>query len=300
MKKRYLGIICFIYIALILYVKLSGKLGNYLAPQMQNHILLSIVPLFLIGLVLTFNNKINYKFKFVDIILLLPLIMLVFCGDGRLTMNLATNRNTMFNNSVKNNSSKEQVITEDKEGNKKEEDNDSIISEELKPYEPIKEDNNVNNVDEEEYYDFSNIDYDVADASYEMLASNLTYSTNVDYYVGRTIRVRGFTMKIGLQVLPKEYFAIGKYAVSCCAADAGFTGFIAKYDMSKVKHNAWYEVEGVLEKSQDAKGYDILIIKVVNIREIDGSKEEQYVYPCYAYDDGLCSIYDKYDILPPY
>ena len=33
-------------------------------------------------------------------------------------------------------------------------------------------------------------------------------------------------------------------------------------------------------------GY-VLYIKIINIKEIDETSEEQYVYPCYAYDHPL-------------
>lgn len=121
-------------------------------------------------------------------------------------------------------------------------------------------------------------------------------SYDSDKYVGKKIKVRGFTVKKGLPYLPSGYFAIGKYIISCCAADARFGGFYAKYDLSKVKENTWYEIEGILEKTQDTEGYNILAIKVININEIDGNPAEQYAYLCYSYDDGSCSIMDKYDL----
>lgn len=51
-------IVCFVYTALILYIKISNNLGNYLAPQMQKYILWSAPILFSIGLVMCFNNHI--------------------------------------------------------------------------------------------------------------------------------------------------------------------------------------------------------------------------------------------------
>ena len=79
-------IVCFVYTALILYIKISNNLGNYLAPQMQKYILWYVPILFSIGLVMCFNNHIHYKFKFSDLILLLPIL-------------IATNRNNFYNSS---------------------------------------------------------------------------------------------------------------------------------------------------------------------------------------------------------
>ena len=39
-----------------------------------------------------------------------------------------------------------------------------------------------------------------------------------------------------------------------------------------------------------------MLIKVTNIKEIDSSNEELYVYPCYGYGDGTCSAMSKYDL----
>ena len=79
-------IVCFVYTALILYIKISNNLGNYLAPQMQKYILWYVPILFSIGLVMCFNNHIHYKSKFSDLILLLPIL-------------IATNRNNFYNSS---------------------------------------------------------------------------------------------------------------------------------------------------------------------------------------------------------
>ena len=96
--------------------------------------------------------------------------------------------------------------------------------------------------------------------------------------------------------LTNNTFALGKYVINCCAADASFTGFIVRYDKNKVKNNTWYEIDGILESGIDGEGYKILEINAVNIREIDAKDEEQYVYPCYAYDDGMCSSVTKYNL----
>ena len=297
MKKRFLGIICLIYVALILYVKLTGNLGNYLAPQMQKYIIWSVVPLLIIGLVICLNNHISYKFKFTDIVLLLPIVMIIFAGDGRLTASLANNRNTLYKNtSNKVISNDEEQIENKEESNTSQEEqtNEETSKEENK----TEEKNNEEIVTPEPEYDFSTVDYDVVDASYSMLTGILTYPNlngyDINYFVGKKIRVKGFAVK-NLQYLSNEYFAVGKYIITCCTADASFGGFFAKYDLNKIKENTWYEVEGVFDTVKDNDGYKALVINVINIKEIDGSKEEQYAYPCYSYDDGSCSALNNYD-----
>jgi hypothetical protein len=116
MSKKYLGFICFIYSAIIFYVWISGLLRNFLAPNMQLYLKISAFVFIPMGLVLLFNNRVNYKFKISDLILLLPIVLLIIAGDGRLTASLANNR---FNNI----SSNKNVINENKEENKEEVDN---------------------------------------------------------------------------------------------------------------------------------------------------------------------------------
>ena len=264
--KRFLGFICLLYAGIIIYVKLSNNLNNYLAPNMQMYILLSIIPLIIMGLVMILNNKINYKFRLSDLILLLPIIMLILSKDGKLTMTLANNRSNFKspNKVVESQKQEEKIVEED-------------IKEESK-----------------EEYDFTNVDFDVKDESYTMLVDYLTYGSNNYKFINKTVRIKGFTVMKN-NFIPDGYFALGKYAISCCAADASFIGLISKYDTSKIKDNTWYEMEGVLKKGKDKEGIDILYVKVINIKEIDSKNEDEYVYPCYAYGEDKCKELNKYN-----
>lgn len=268
MSKKYLGIICLLYSFIFGYVVLFDKLKLFLAPSMQIYIKLSIIPLFIIGLVILLNSNNHYKFKIIDLVLILPLILLIVAGNGRLSESFASNRATNFNN-------KNRVKTVEK---KKE------VKEEKEVLEEI-----------DESYDFSNPYFDIVDSNYDGLSGYLSYVVKANKYEGKTIRVRGFALK-DASYLPDEYFALGKYSVSCCVADAGFTGFFIKYDKSKITNNNWYEVEGILEKGKDKEGYDIMYIKVINIKEINSKKEEQYIYPCYAYEGDACNYIAKYGV----
>ena len=274
MKKHYLGIVCLIYSIIIIYVYLSNNLGNYLAPNMQGYILVSVIPLIIIGLVLCFNNKISYKFRVSDLILMLPIIMIIISGDGKLSMSLSNNRNN---------------------GLMKESNSNDIVEELDNDTGDISSNKDVDNTDEVEEYDFSNIYFDVIDSTYDTLVNYITYIPKAKVYEGKTIRVRGFT-NTSASYVPDGYFAIGKYSISCCAADATYMGFIAKYDKAKVNNNTWYEIEGVLVRGKDKNGTDVMTIKVINIKNISDKDEEQYVYQCYAYDDGKCSDVQKYNL----
>jgi uncharacterized membrane protein YcgQ (UPF0703/DUF1980 family) len=112
---------------------------------------------------------------------------------------------------------------------------------------------------------------------------------------GKTIRVRGFALDYS-DYLQDGYFALGKYAITCCAADAEFSGFMIKYDLSKIKYGSWYEVVGVLKVGQDKEGYTVMTIDATSVKEISSKGEEQYVYSCASYGDGKCSDLLKYDL----
>ena len=275
MKKRFLGIICMMYTIMISYICLTNQLKNFLAPSLQLYIKLSIIPLLLISLVLCLNNKIEYKFKISDIILLLPIIMLLLTQDGRLTTTFANNR---LLSTTKNNQ-KEEVLKESEKEIKEEQQQEQTPKEEIST----------------EKIDFTNPYFNVIDESYDSLANYLTYEPNAKKYIGKTIRVRGFSL-LEAPFLKKGYFAIGKYSITCCVADSSFIGFIAKYDITKIKKDTWYEIEGILEQDKDNTNTDILVVKIINIKEIDGKEEEQYVYPCYAYDNGSCKEIQKYNL----
>ncbi|MBP3765860.1 MAG: DUF1980 domain-containing protein [Bacilli bacterium] len=259
MKRRFLGIISLLYVLIILYLWCSNNLVNILAPQMQVYVKLSLIPLLLIGLVFLLNNNIKYKFKVSDLVLLLPLIMIILSGDFRLTSKLATNRDTL------------------------------ITKEDSKIDDNYKEDE----IDITKY-NFESVDFDVIDPSYGGISDYLMYTTDPDYYIGKTIRFRGLSLK-NSKIVSGNYFIIGKYLITCCAADAGFVGFVVNYDVNEIKDNTWYEVEGVLKKVRLKDGTYVVGVKVVNIKEIDSKSENQYVYPCYTYSD-VCEEISKYNL----
>lgn len=273
--KRYLGFICLIYSFIIIYVWVFDTLKNFLAPNIQLYLKISLVLLLIMTIILLFNKNNNYKFKVSDLVLLLPLLMLLLAGDGRLSSSLAQNRMSNYNrgdisNKINNNNENNE--------NKKEKNNE----------EP-------KNNNKEKKYDFTKVDFNVVDASYYELANYFTFIPSAKKYVGKTIRVRGFTM-LNDKYIPDGYFNIGKYNISCCAADAIYVGFYVKKEDFEIKDNAWYQIEGVIEEAIDTEGMETTAIKIINIKEIDSKKEDQYVYPCYAYDNGSCKEISKYDI----
>ena len=264
MKKKFLGLICLLYAGIILFVNHYNILRNFLAPQMQIYLKCSVPILILMALIIFYSDKFHYHFKVTDLVLILPLIMLIMAGDGRLSTAFASNRTSNIKIEKKSSTSKKVAKKADKKIN-------------------------------EDELDFTNVDFDVEDETYLDLANYLTYNNKAEAYIGKTIRVRGFTIN-ETDYLPDGLYGLGKYGVSCCVADAGYMGFILKANGHKIKGSTWYEVEGYLERHSDLSNHDIFPITVVNIKEIDGKNEEEYVYPCYQYGDGSCSKMKEYDL----
>lgn len=264
--KKFLGFICLAYSFIIAYLWIFNQLKNFLAPTMQIYIKVSLIPLIIVGFVLYYSEHIHYKFKIIDLILILPIIMFMVVGDGRLSASFAENRMNFNNKKI---------------SNKKIESN-------------TKSDNDDNEIDATNY-DFNNPDFEIIDENYYELANYLTFSVDGDKYAGKTVKLRGFASNVS-KYISGNYIGIGKYGITCCAADAGFVGFLVKLGKNKVKVNNWYEVEGLLEKAKDNSNYDVLILKAINIKEIDGKGEEEYVYSCFSYGDGSCSEVDKYKL----
>ena len=180
MKKKFLGIICLIYSGIILYVWISGSLKNFLAPNMQIYLKLSVVLFLIMGLILCFNDKVDYKFKISDLVLLLPLVMLLLAQDGKLTMTFASNRATKYNSKT----------TEKKE-------------DKLEKQEEIEE-KHEDELEEKINYD-SDIYFDIIDENYNELSNYITYMPNATKYEGKTIRVKGFTLTKAEYLLENQF-----------------------------------------------------------------------------------------------
>lgn len=139
--------------------------------------------------------------------------MIIFADNGRLSTSLVTNRNNFYNSSKSK--------TNNEKTSQSENSNQDI---------EITKSNNI----------FS-IDFDVVDEIYAILSGILTWPKgngyDSNYLVGKTIKVRDFALKNNVPYLPSCYFVIGKYVITCCATDAGYGGFYAKYDLDKIDEN---------------------------------------------------------------
>ena len=268
--KKFLGIVCFIYSSLILYIWIKGDLNNYIAPNMQMYIKGSLIPLIIIGIVLV-TNKINYKFKPSDLILLLPILLVFFSGDGNLSIGVAKVKAT-----AKNRTKTEIVDNTQIEDTKIEDTKTEDIVE-------------SSNTKIEEFY------FDITESNYSYLADYITYIPGAKKYVGKTIKAKGFAVDYS-EYLTDDYFTFGRYMITCCAADAEYTGFMVKYPKNKIEYGKWYEVEGYLEQGKDSEGYDVMTINPISVKEVKQGDANNYVYSCETYGKKACDEMLKYDL----
>ena len=271
MKNKFLGIISILLSGVVCYLYFNNKLGYFLIPRMQIYLIIAGIFLFVVGLFLLFSHDEDI-FGFSELLLVIPFIFILFMGDGKLTLNIANNRSSSLQNKVEKIEEKEKV-------------KEVVIPKEEKKEEVIDSKKEI----------ITKIDIDVVDESYAGLSDQITYSRNVNKLIGKTIRVRGFALK-KTDFIPNGMFGIGKYLISCCAADASFYGFFVEGDLSSIKEEAWYELEGILDVGKDTYGQDVVVIKLINIKEISSKNEEYYIYPCYSYGDGSCKEVTKYNL----
>lgn len=270
LNKRFLQVIIFVYILIIFYLKISNKLNNFLNPTIQTYLIIAGI-IFLFILILTIKEGVKYNLKLLDLVLLIPIIAVILSGDGRLNESIALNRgsNLVLKNSVQKNK--------------------EIELEEIKEKDKIKDKENKKEKSKKEN---KQIDFEIEDDIFQYLADKIVYTENPDKIIGKTIKVRGFYKK-DISSFSEKYSAIGKYLISCCAADSTFIGFVIDTEDMSLEDNLWYEIEGELERAE----YDQLsiVIKPSKITKIDGKNEEIYIYPYYSYNNGSTEKVDKYD-----
>lgn len=140
-------------------------------------------------------------------------------------------------------------------------------------------------------YDLNNIDLTIKDYNY--VEASLEINNNPKNWYGKTVNIRGFVVREA-SYIPIGYFAIGKYYITCCAADATLVGFTVKSDNTmRVEDSGYYDIKGVFVKAKNQKGEDAIAIKAIKIEKV--KEEERQVYDCFAYgtSNEYCGVIDK-------
>ncbi len=97
-----------------------------------------------------------------------------------------------------------------------------------------------------------------------------------DSYAGQKVKVQGFV--IHPPELSKEYLFLGRFVLTCCAADAYPVGLPVKLsgDRSQYPPDAWLEIEGQMA-TENLSGKRQLTITATSLKKIPQPKDP-YVY----------------------
>ena len=99
---------------------------------------------------------------------------------------------------------------------------------------------------------------------------------DIDCYIGQKITYSGFVYRVF--DLEDNQFVLGRNMIISSDLQTVVVGFLCHYnDAIKFKDYSWVEIEGEIHKSK-YHGYDIPILEIKYITEID-KPEEEYVYP---------------------
>lgn len=97
-----------------------------------------------------------------------------------------------------------------------------------------------------------------------------------DRYNGRTVRVKAQAFK--MEDLPKRSYVLGRYAMTCCAADVGGIGFICRYLKKRPVENSWVKVTAKCEAAYSAiHGRDAIVLIETDVEDAE-KPEDELVY----------------------
>lgn len=97
-------------------------------------------------------------------------------------------------------------------------------------------------------------------------------------YDGKTLKFTG--MVYINKRLPKGYFVPGRMAMTCCADDTAFIGFLCKSSyVDRLRSKQWVTVtaKAHVEKRAEYSGEDGIVLQSVNIKSAQ-KPEEELVY----------------------
>ncbi|GGE15660.1 hypothetical protein GCM10011571_16630 [Marinithermofilum abyssi] len=105
-----------------------------------------------------------------------------------------------------------------------------------------------------------------------------TIQMHEEHLNGKKIRTTGFVYRT--DNMPKDLFLVGRYAMTCCAADASVTVFFAKVPQpDQWREGTWIEVEGTLGFTE-VENSRVPMVKSSSVKKIKPLKDP-YIYSNY-------------------
>ena len=97
-------------------------------------------------------------------------------------------------------------------------------------------------------------------------------------YAGKTLQYKGMVYKNAR--LPKGYFVPGRMAMTCCADDTAFIGFLCKSShVDELKNKQWVTItaKAYVEKRAEYSGENGVVLRATHITSAE-KPEEELVY----------------------
>ncbi|GAA3409271.1 TIGR03943 family putative permease subunit [Paenibacillus hodogayensis] len=99
-------------------------------------------------------------------------------------------------------------------------------------------------------------------------------------FAGKTVSLTGFVYRDS--TMDARHFAVGRFSVQCCSADASPVGMLVQDDRAGLyATDQWVRVTGTLGTTRQG-GSELLVVRPVEVRTI-GTPKEPYVYPDAAF-----------------
>jgi putative membrane protein len=244
------------YIIIIFYITISGLIIKFIHPRTIPYTIICgiILGMFLLLDIFNKDKAENKKLFKSDVIYIVPLILVFFLNNGVLSSNQINNKNTNITKAVS------EENTEITNGN----DVQEITSEKSKENDIVKEETKANTKIET---------IKITDSNYMEMLMNIF--DNINNYADKEIDIDGLVFRDS--TMKSDEFAIGRPAITCCAADAQLCGYLCKNSTSIViKDNDWVNIKATIKTSKyQSESIPYLIVK--EIKSISKPKNE-YVY----------------------
>ena len=139
-----------------------------------------------------------------------------------------------------------------------------------------KEDGSQLEFEEEMPFDINADVIEISDVDY-----GIWYIDAMDHpekYAGKTLQYKGMVYKNPR--LPKGYFVPGRMAMTCCADDTAFIGFLCKSSHAEeLKNKQWVTItaKAYVEKRAEYSGEDGVVLRATHITSAE-KPEEELVY----------------------
>jgi putative membrane protein len=247
--------ICFGLAVLLIQLLLSGEITLFINPQLKWLVAASVIILIVLGMVELwhFRGKEMHRISVWGYLMLfLPLFIYVVIPPKTLDASMAAKKGVQY--TVAKTSKVGGASTSSSSQNSL-----AVPDDPYKKYIPILKQQREITLDDKNFANYFTTIY-----SYP------------DEFLGKKVNVQGFVYRD--ENLGRNQFVVGRFAVTCCTADASVVGFLIKpkHHIPIPKINAWVEATGTLGK-QKVDGQDTPVIYLQSYHMIP-AKKDPYIY----------------------